>query len=166
MKDDPAHRAESSHDAASPVASGGRWYRVYSRRSEVPERGDEEKKRQYGGYKTINAESLDEGALNVHEVYRERYAYRGVENRAQTQSARKWGMGEQCRDSEHAQIIDNAEISERHAENARIGAAGYDVAAIDGRRTPQQLIGIDRIGIIRRVDDADERHRKHEIGRR
>ena len=99
----------------------------------MPEGDDQKEQCQEGGYHTVNAESMDEGDLNVHEVYREQDAYRGVEKRAQSQTAGNWDRREQCRESEYAQIIGNAEIPDRQAENVRIRAAGYGIASVDRR---------------------------------
>ena len=101
--------------ATSAAALCGRWQWARARRSEVPERSDEKQKRQEGRYQAVNAESVDKGELNVHEVHRKGRADSGIEKRAQTQSARKRIEREQCCESKHAQIIENAEISERYA---------------------------------------------------
>ena len=54
---------------------------------DMRERGNEKKQRQSRGYQTVNAKSMDESELNVHEVQRERHTCRRVDNRAQMQAA-------------------------------------------------------------------------------
>ena len=89
----------------------------HGHRSDVPECGKEKKKRQSGGDRTVNAEGVNEGELDVHETDRGEHAYCGVK----AQAAGKRVGSEQCRESEHVQIIDEAEIAQGHVEDAPYG---------------------------------------------
>jgi len=58
-------------------------------------------------------------------------------------------------------IIDHAEIADRQAEDARVGAGGDLVASIDRRRAPQQPAVVDHIRIVERHRQSQERERQH-----
>jgi len=122
---------------------------------------DEKKKRQDGGYQTINAESVDKSELKVQEAYRESRAYRGIEECTQAQTARERVICEERRQCEHVQIKNKAEIPQRHVEDAPIRTVGDGIASVDSLGAPQHVAIIDRIRIIKRVGYSDERKQEH-----
>ena len=108
-----------------------------ARRSKMGECRDEQKKGRDRRDETVNAECVDGGDLQVHEIDREARAQDGVGKRRETQPARKRIERKQRRQAEHVQVVDDSEIPYRQIVNARIRAVRDLVASIDGRRTPR-----------------------------
>ncbi len=93
----------------------------------------------------------------------EGHAYRSVEKGAQAQAAGEWVEREECRNCEHDQIKEETEISYRHAVDATVRTLEDNVASVDGRGTPEQPAGIDRVGIVKGYGYSHEREHEHEV---
>jgi hypothetical protein len=124
---------------------------------------DEQRKGRDRGDETVNEEGVDEGDLQIHEIDREAHTQGSIGKRRETQLVRERIEREQRRQAEHIQLVDDAVIPHRQAENARIRAVRDLVASIDGRRTPERLAVIELVGIIE--GDAYPNEREHEVWR-
>src|SRR5262249_4277882 len=116
-----------------------------------------------GRDEAVNAHRLNKAELKVHKVERRSGAYACVKNRAETQAGGERIESEPRRQGKHVQVIDEAEIRHRHAEDTRIWTVNDDIASVDDR-TPQRLTGVIAFGNVNRDRYADERERQHRVG--
>ena len=115
----------------------------------VPERREQKQERGNGRDEAVNAHRLNKPELKVHKVERRSGTYPGVKNGAETQAGRERIESEPRRQGKHVQVIDEAEIRHRHAEDTRIRTVNDDIASVDDR-TPQRLTGVIAFGNVNR----------------
>src|SRR5262249_52972232 len=146
------------HSANGLAFHGGKTgcLKMAERREQKQESGDG---RGEGG----KAHRPNKTELKGHKKKQKKGTHSGVKNRAKTQAVRERIESEPRRQCKHVQIVDEAEIRHRHAEDTRIRTVNDDIASVDDR-TPQRLPCIIPFGNVKRHRYPDESQRQHRVG--